>query len=376
MEFVFWENIVSPHKAPFLRALADLGHDVTMVAEESMTSDRLALGWKIPDMGKVHVVIGPDAIEVKRLIEQFPKETIHILAGARICQLGPQATKECLRSGCRMGILTEAPDPRGLLGYGRWIKYAMERYTKGLHYEFVLAMGELGVSWFRRCGYSARNVFPFAYVTSSHCLPQSHKSGNPISLLYAGQFIDRKGLDILIKAFAATPHNLAQLQLLGEGPAQRKLQDSAQRMGIQSRIIWLPKRDSSAVEMAMATADVTILPSRHDGWGAVVNESLMVGSPVICSTACGAADFLREPYLGSVFRSGNVADLARALKHWVELGPRSHNDRQRIRQWAACISGQAIAKYFIDIMKHVYCRHKRPVAPWRMNSQKSLSSID
>jgi glycosyltransferase involved in cell wall biosynthesis len=367
MHFVFWQNILSPHQAPFLRSLADLGHGVTVVASEAMTADRLALGWNAPNLGQARVVIGPGVVETKRLIESSPKDAIHVMAGARWTALGHQALRQCLASKRRIGILTEAPDPRGLLGCGRWAKYTVERYTKGFHYDFVLAMGEMGVRWFRRCGYPARTVFPFAYVTEPAPLAHANDPASAPVLFYAGQFIARKGLDILLRAFAAAPSKDAQLHLLGDGPEKQQLQGSAQVLGIQNRVLWLPKRDSTGVQLEMEKADVTLLPSRHDGWGAVVNESLMVGTPVICSAACGAAELVRQPWLGTVFRTGRVDDLAKALKHWIDLGPRSPAERERILNWASCISGQAVAKYFVNIMDHIYSNSAPPVAPWRVS---------
>ena len=106
MHVVFWQNILSPHQAPFLRSLADLGHEVTVLATESMTSDRLKLGWKVPDLGRAHVVVNPSEVETKHLIEGGPKDAIHIMAGARWTALGRQALRQCLASKRRIGIIS------------------------------------------------------------------------------------------------------------------------------------------------------------------------------------------------------------------------------------------------------------------------------
>jgi glycosyltransferase involved in cell wall biosynthesis len=366
LPIVFWQNILSPHQAPFLRSLADLGHEVTVVASEAMTGDRVTLGWKVPDLGRARVVVGPGAIETRQLIENTPPEAVHIMAGARWTPLGNMAVRECLGSKRRIGIMSEAPDPRGLLGCGRWAKYTVERHIKGFHYDFVLAMGEMGVRWFRRCGYPARTVFLFAYVTEPTPLSLANVStGTPV-LLYAGRFLALKGLDILLRAFTAVPSKDAQLHLLGDGPEKEQLQDYTQALGIQSRVTWLAKRDSAGVQLEMEKSDVTLLPSRKDGWGAVVNESLTAGTPVICSSACGAAELIQQPWLGTVFHAGRVDDLAKALKHWIALGPRSPAERERIRNWATCISGEAVAKYFAAILEHIYSNSARPEAPWRL----------
>lgn len=365
MHLVFWQNILSPHQAPFLRALANGGHDVTIVAAESMTEERLALGWKVPDHGLAKIVIAPEPSEIRRLIENSPQETIHVMAGARLVPLGSLAAGHLLKTNRRMGILTEAPDPRGIAGYGRWIKYTKERFTIGSRYDFILAMGEMGVRFFRRCGYPPRLVFPFAYVTEPAPALAVIGGGNKLRLLFVGRFIGLKGLDILLRAFAALPSSQMELRLLGEGPEQPQLRKLAQELGIQDRVIWLPKSDAAGVQAEMTRADVTILPSHKDGWGAVVNESLMVGTPVICSTACGAAELIREPWLGTVFRAGQVEELTEALQHWIDLGPRSQVERERIRSWANCITGESVAKYFVAVLEHVYASAPLPVAPWR-----------
>jgi glycosyltransferase involved in cell wall biosynthesis len=227
-------------------------------------------------------------------------------------------------------------------------------------------MGEMGVSWFRHCGYATDKIFPFSYITEGNDSKKSSSLSKYLSFLYVGQFITRKGLDILMRAFAKTGTDRACLNLLGDGPDKSRLQNLSRTLGIADRVSWHPKRDAFGAQIETGKADVTVLPSRHDGWGAVVNESLMMGTPVICSTACGAAELIREPWLGSVFRSGHVADLARALQFWIDQGPRTQPERERIRKWAKCIQGQAVANYFIAIMEHVYSNAKRPVAPWRL----------
>jgi glycosyltransferase involved in cell wall biosynthesis len=365
MCLIFWQNILSPHQAPFLRALAGNSHDVTVVAVESMTEDRLALGWVAPDMGQARVVVAPKDDEVVRLVDGSDRAAIHVIAGARWKRLGNLAAQQCLKSKRPVGIITEAPDPRGLAGYGRWVKYTTERYTTGSRFDFILAMGEMGVRWFRNCGYASEKVFPFAYVTEPAPAIAAKRGGERLGLLYVGQFIPRKGLDVLFRAFAALQTGFVELRLLGDGAERQRLQRLADELGIEDRIIWLAKSNAAGVQAEMTKADVTILASRHDGWGAVVNESLMVGTPVICSTSCGAAELIRQPWLGTVFHAGSVGDLAKALEGWIDRGPRLPAERERIRQWSQCISAQAVARYFVAIMEHVYSKAKRPMAPWR-----------
>jgi glycosyltransferase involved in cell wall biosynthesis len=115
-----------------------------------------------------------------------------------------------------------------------------------------------------------------------------------------------------------------------------------------------------------ASFDLLILPSQFDGWGAVVNEALMCGVPVICSDQCGAADLLAESWRGSIFRNASVGSLTQELRAWIKHGPISASERQRIQQWSHCIEGESVAHYLIDILRHVYEGSARPTAPWRI----------
>src|SRR5690606_11941422 len=132
----------------------------------------------------------------------------------------------------------------------------------------------------------------------------------------------------------------------------------------EDRVSWEGSVSSSAARKEMGNSDLFVLPSREDGWGAVVNEALMLGTPVICSNACGASDLIQHEWLGSVFPTENVSALAREIKKWVALGALDEGRRARSRNWADCISGESAAKYLISVLKHVYRGEPRPNPPW------------
>lgn len=363
MHVVFWQNIISPHQAGFMRALAERGHDVTVVAREAMSAGRKRLGWEPPSLGVARVVIGPSACDAKRMIREGPADAIHCIAGARVDEMGAIVARECRDAGCRMGIITETPDPRGLGGLLRWGKYAAERMTIGRSFDFVLAMGETGVRWFRACGYPRERLFPFAYVTEVADFNSSERPADSFRILFVGRLVDLKGVDILLKALPKAAD--VELEIVGDGPLRSRLEALAAGLGIGPSVRWQGQLKPGEIPARIAQADVLVLPSRKDGWGAVVNEALMTGTPVICSSACGAGDLLRHDWLGCVFPAGDVAALRAAMISWVSRGRRTAADRQRIREWAHCIEGDAIAAYMEAVFRHVYEHSDRPVAPWR-----------
>ena len=363
MHVVFWQNIVSPHQAGFMRGLAERGHDVTVVAQEAMSASRRRLGWEPPSLGPAKLVVGPSPADVTRIVQGSPGDAIHCIAGARVNRQGSLVARTCRAARRRMGIISETPDPRGLGGWLRWGKYAAERASIGRAYDFVFAMGETGVRWFRSCGYASARVFPFCYVTDVIDTPAVTTAAGPVRFLFVGRLVDLKGVDVLLRALAGVTH--ADLDVIGDGPCREAWTALAEQSGLGPRVRWHGQVNPRDVPAWLARADALVLPSRKDGWGAVVNEALMLGTPVISSTACGASDLLRHDWLGAVVPAGDVSALRSALGTWAARR-RTADDRNRVRAWADCIAGGRIAEYMEAIFRHVYEGGARPVAPWRM----------
>jgi glycosyltransferase involved in cell wall biosynthesis len=123
----------------------------------------------------------------------------------------------------------------------------------------------------------------------------------------------------------------------------------------------------------MAAADCLVLPSRHDGWGAVVSEALMAGTPAICSYACGAAGAVRSSGVGGVFATGDVAALTQLLARVIAEGARSPEQRSQLVAWAHCLGTEAGASYLNAILAAAEGAGVVPTAPWQPGSPYSAS---
>lgn len=359
MNLVFWQNIISPHQAPFMKEMSDAGHEVLVVSTEEMSNDRRSLGWLAPSLGSARIFLNPTYQDVLDIVKFSEKDSIHFIAGARGTILGRQAVRACRASNRRIGIISEAPDTRGFSGFLRWVKYTYERLYIGVSFDFIMAMGQKGVKWFSICGYPSNKIFPFIYVTERSPLTRTDVINEKFRFIFVGRFVKLKGLDVLLSAFVNVPNT--ELVMVGDGPEKNRLQKIAKNLGISSRITWLGQLSAAKVQEQLSVADVLVLPSRKDGWGAVVNESLMLGTPVICSDACGAIELIRFPWLGSIFKVNNVDSLASAMLKWSSIGGLYRN---RIRDWSQCIEARQIAKYLENVVNHTYNSSPRPKAPW------------
>jgi glycosyltransferase involved in cell wall biosynthesis len=368
MRIVFWQNMVALHQSAHVRALAAKGHDVTFVAEVMISLERQAMGWRVPDLGQAKVVVTRDSGYVRELVAESPDDAVHVIGGVRGYRIGWVALECCLKASRRVGFLSEGADPRGWKGSIRRILY--RDYQRGFHgrIDFILAMGQLGVRWFRQVGYPEATVFPYAYLTerptSWQVQPAHADIAQTIDLLYLGQCIPRKGIDTALRALGNLCHMEWRLTVLGDGPMRPQLEKMASCLGIQSRVRFLPFLPYSQALQILALSDLLVLPSRFDGWGAVVNEALMSGVPVICSDRCGASDLLRESWRGGVFDSESEAQLTQLLAQWMIRGKLSAELREKIKGWSHCIQGDAGADYLLTVFECVYGEGPRPEPPW------------
>lgn len=90
----------------------------------------------------------------------------------------------------------------------------------------------------------------------------------------------------------------------------------------------------------------------------------MVGTPVICSTACGSAGVVRASGQGGVFNSGDRGELIEHLARAVVGGLVHEPDRIALADWATCLGAKAGAAYLANILHFVSGIGEKPAPPW------------
>ncbi len=137
--------------------------------------------------------------------------------------------------------------------------------------------------------------------------PRRPSDGKTV-FLFCGQMIARKGLDLLLAAFARLVEKNSEVRLLLVGrEADLPVELAKLPAPARDRIRYEGFQSPEALPRYFAQADVFILPSRYDGWGVVVNQALAAGLALICSDAVGAAhDLIESGKNGCTFPSENA----------------------------------------------------------------------
>lgn len=145
-------------------------------------------------------------------------------------------------------------------------------------------------------------------------------------VLFVGRLIPAKNLERLLSAFASVDER-AVLVLVGDGVERAKLEKQAAG---SSRIHFLGILSGADLMAWYNLADVLVLPSIQEAFGAVVNEALVAGCQAAVSSRAGSAFLVGEGRNGAVFNpesvTGIVSALNRLLAGPVREGPVSLRD--------------------------------------------------
>lgn len=131
-------------------------------------------------------------------------------------------------------------------------------------------------------------------------------------VLAIGQFIHRKGFDVLLKAAASLGEDVG-IYIIGGVPTEEylKLRDEL----CQGNIHFLGFQSKERLALCYKAADLFVLPTREDIWGLVINEAMAYGLPVITTDRCVAGmELVEDGVNGYIVPVGDVAALAEKIR--------------------------------------------------------------
>ena len=105
-------------------------------------------------------------------------------------------------------------------------------------------------------------------------------------LLFVGRLLSHKRADLAIEATAilASRGLDVRLGIVGVGPEEERLRSQAEALGVAERVVFFGVLESQdEVWSLLKGAHVMLLPSEREGFGLVVAEALVAGTPVVCT---------------------------------------------------------------------------------------------
>lgn len=167
---------------------------------------------------------------------------------------------------------------------------------------FCLSTGCETTNFLKFYGAKEENIFyyPFTSLFESEIKPniiinnkQKAEIRNKLNIqegdfiiLSVGQFIHRKGFDILIKAFEIAKKEIPEIKLfIIGGNATEEYLDIIKKSSIKD-VYFFPFTDKNVLSEYYLASDLFILATREDIWGLVINEALGHGIPTLTTNRC------------------------------------------------------------------------------------------
>lgn len=178
---------------------------------------------------------------------------------------------------------------------------------------------------------------------------------------FIGAIGKRKGLDVLVLAFArvvqSMPH--AQLIIAGSGEYDAELTRRIEEAGISRSVVRHAWLDDMGVRDLLSVSDVFVYPSiEYGGWaeqfGYSMAEAMSMQVPVVSTRTGSIADVVRDQETGILIAPANVQELTQALERLA----RDPDFRTRLgiagrRDVESRFSHQVIAQRFKNFFRRV-----------------------
>lgn len=183
---------------------------------------------------------------------------------------------------------------------------------------------------------------------------QANRQAN--RLLCVGSLIERKGIDLLLRALNGIEEPW-ELALAGGGSEEEALHSLAQELGIGERVHFLGYLSREELKREYAKSGIFVLPTREDCYALVILEAMCAGLPIVSSIyADGAYDMIEngengvlvDPYQEEEFRTC-LRELLQQPEKAEKMGQKSLNllDKFRFEQ---------VSKGFWDVFDYVLRR--------------------
>ena len=131
-------------------------------------------------------------------------------------------------------------------------------------------------------------------------------------ILAIGQFIHRKGFDVLMQAARDLDPNIG-IYIVG-GEITEEYRQLREKLGLHN-VHFLSFQKKDRLALLYKAADLFVLPTREDIWGLVINEALACGLPTITTDRCVAGlELIEDGVNGYVVPVGDAEALAEKIQ--------------------------------------------------------------
>ena len=367
MKILWLTNIPSPYRVNFFNELGKLCK-LTVLFEKAFSDERDG-SWKNFNTNYFEAIflkginIGVAEAFCPKIIQYIKKNTYDFVIVTNFSDLTGILATMTLQIK-KIPYILESDG--GFAGNGKGLKEQLKKMLLSraqLYFSTAKAHDDYYLTYGAKKNKLVR--YPFTSLSASDILkkPVSEKKKKMLRqelgmleekiILAVGQFIHRKGYDLLIQAMAQLDVNIG-CYIVGGKPPQEYL-DLVRDSGAKN-VHFVDFKEKPELERYYLAADAFVHPTREDIWGLVVNEAMAKGLPVVTTDRCIAGLELVKPEIGRIVPADNVDLLARTIKEVLLMvgTVTSKNVLSVIRKYTF----EEMAKIHFETLEKYYEREK------------------
>ena len=327
MRVLFLTNYPSPYRVRFFDELGKRMEVTVLFADRIEDKKHRNAGWYVPSQGSFRTVQLKKTFAVKsnslclEVIKWLKQPFDHIV----VCGYSNPTVILAMAYMKVRGIPFWMEVDGGLIRQEKKIKYLLKKSLVRLA-DGWLSSGKWTTKYLVHYGAKEEKtrVYPFTSLEEKDLLTAAvtaeEKAAMKLALgfsekhavLAIGQFIHRKGFDVLLKAAAELPEDVG-IYIVGGVPTDEYLK-LKNELGLD-HVHFLGFQPRERLTLCYKAADLFVLPTREDIWGLVIQEAMAYGLPVITTDRCVAGlELVEEGVNGCIVPVGDVQALAEKIR--------------------------------------------------------------
>ena len=146
-----------------------------------------------------------------------------------------------------------------------------------------------------------------------------------IKLIFAGRFVEKKGIFDIIKAFSGLKKELdnVELKLIGDGPLRKQAEKIVYDFEIKD-VTFMNFLSHEELIIEMKKSDIFVLPSKtakdgnKEGIPVILMEAMASYVIVVASDHSGIPEIVKDNKTGLIFKEGNALEASQRLSFAIE----------------------------------------------------------
>jgi glycosyltransferase involved in cell wall biosynthesis len=292
------------------------------------------VNWKLPDLSQTHMVVLSSftSLTGQWLMRRGLRNKSWLFWGERLHR------NHGIKNFVQRGLVAPISSAAGIVGIGRAAEEDYHRRFPNLPHFCIPYHCDL---------------------SSFFAINRASLVGRSTTFFFCGQMILRKGVDLLLLAFDRLIGTGIDARLLLVGREAELPQFLAKVSPMtRTKILYEGFQPPERLPEYFAKSDIFVLPSRHDGWGVVINQALAAGLPIIVSNAVGAGVDLVAHGINGMCIPSDLNSLYGAMKTLVlnpDIGRRwGENSRASARNLTPEIGAEKWVGVFERIKRNSY----------------------